>query len=77
MVKLLTISVTLHMPQNRLSGAITYVTLCTINGVVLPHAMLLLQYSSPNSILLKACLYPHVKLLPNFLKKNASLSRGV
>jgi hypothetical protein len=34
MVKLLIIGVTQHMPQNRVRATITYVTLNTINGVV-------------------------------------------
>ena len=34
MVKLLIISVTLHMPRNRVSDSITHVTLNALNGVV-------------------------------------------
>ena len=34
MLKLLVISVTYHMPQNRVSNILTHVTLNTMNGVV-------------------------------------------
>ena len=36
MTKLLVINVTLHMPQNMTSDAITHVTINTINGLALP-----------------------------------------